>query len=79
MRARLATLYRAYSGRSGITPVQSSLLAEAFCVLRSRGVSEQVIRTTVEELEAAFENLPGRPIIPARPIFGANILEFPRR
>lgn len=79
MRDRLATLYRAYSARSGITPVQSSLLAEAFCVLRSRGVSEQVIRTTTEELEAAFENHPGRPVIPPRPVFSGIILEFPRR
>lgn len=79
MRARLATLYRAYSGRSGITPVQSAILAEAACVLSLRDVSVPTLTATIEELEAAFENTQGRPLIPPRPIFGTNILEFPRR
>jgi hypothetical protein len=79
MRARLATLYRAYSGRSGITLVQSAILAEAACVLSQRDVAAPTVAATIEELEAAFENTPGRPLIPPRPIFGGNIFEFPRR
>lgn len=79
MRARLATLYRAYSGRSGITPVQSAILAEAACVLSQRDVSAPTVSATIEELEAAFENRPSRPVIPPRPIFSGIILEFPRR
>ena len=79
MRDHLATLHRAYSGRSGTTPVQSAILAEAACVLSQRGVSLPVISATVEELEAAFENRPNRPVIPPRPIFRGNILEFPLR
>jgi hypothetical protein len=79
MRDHLATLHRAYSGRSGTTPVQSAILAEAACVLSQRAVPVPVIEATVEELVAAFENTPGRPLIPPRPIFGGNIFEFPRR
>ncbi|MBP1297070.1 MULTISPECIES: hypothetical protein [Bradyrhizobium] len=79
MRARLDALYRAYSGRSGITPVQSAILAEAACVLSQRGASVPVLMGTIEELEAAFEYTPGRPVIVARPIFSGIILEFPGR
>ncbi|WFU52261.1 hypothetical protein QA639_21370 [Bradyrhizobium pachyrhizi] len=79
MRARLDALYRAYMGRSGITPVQSAILAEAACVLSQRGASVPVVNATIEELEAAFENTPGRPLIARRPIFSGIILEFPRR
>jgi hypothetical protein len=79
MRARLATLHRVYSARSGITPVQSAILAEAACVLSQRDVSAPTVEATIEELEAAFENHPGRPLIHRRPIFGGNILEFPGR
>jgi hypothetical protein len=78
MRDRLRALYCAYSNRTGITPNQSAVLAEAFCVLFTRRVSDQVIRSTIEELEAAFENRSGRPVIPPRPIFSGFILEFPR-
>jgi hypothetical protein len=79
MRARLATLYRAYSGRSGITPCQSAILAEAACVLSQRDVSAPTVMATIEELEAAFENPNRSPVIPPRPIFSGIILEFPRR
>ncbi|GAB9152848.1 MULTISPECIES: hypothetical protein [Bradyrhizobium] len=56
MRDRLLRAYQTYSLRSGITPSQSALLAEAACILGSRGIPVSVIRNTVEELEAAFEN-----------------------
>ncbi|WP_316207445.1 hypothetical protein [Bradyrhizobium sp. SZCCHNR3118] len=78
MRDRLATLHRVYSQRSGITPRQSAILAEAACVLSQRGIASPVIEATVEELEAAFENPFRSPVIPPRSIFSGFILEFPR-
>lgn len=79
MRTRLAALYRAYSLRSGITPNQSAILAEASVVLGLRDVSVPTLISTIEELEAAFENPLRSPVNPPRPIFGGIILEFPRR
>jgi hypothetical protein len=79
MRERLRALFCAYRDRPGITPVQSAILAEAACVLLSPRLTDQVISGTIEELEAAFENFPGRPVICPRPIFSGIILEFPTR
>ena len=78
MRDRLAALYRAYSTRSGITPNQSAVLAEASLILGSRSIRPDVIRATIEELEEAFENQTRRPVIGPRPIFSGFILEFSR-
>ncbi|MEY9575839.1 hypothetical protein ABIE88_003415 [Bradyrhizobium diazoefficiens] len=78
MRDRLAALYRAYSCRSGITPNQSAVLAEAACVLGSRGIPGHAVSATIEALEAAFENQSRSPAIPPRPIFSGFILEFSR-
>lgn len=75
MRERLFRAYQTYSLRSGITPNQSALLAEAACVLGSRDIPASVIRNTVEELEAAFGN---SIVIPTRPIFSGFIPEFSR-
>jgi hypothetical protein len=79
MRERLRALFCAYRSHTNRTPNQSAILHEAGLVILSARVTEQVICATIEELEAAFENTPGRPINSARPIFGANILEFPSR
>lgn len=78
MRERLHALYRTYSSRSGITPSQSAILAEAACVLGSRGHPASVVRATIEELETAFENPSRAPVIPPRPIFSGFILELSR-
>jgi hypothetical protein len=78
MRERLRALYLACSGRSGITPRQSAVLAESSLVLRSPRVSDQVIRATIEDLEAAFENRSRRPLIHLRPTFSGFILDFSR-
>ena len=78
MRERLHALYRTYSCQSGITPSQSAILAEAACVLGSRGIPVSVVRATIEDLEAAFENPFIGQVIPLRPIFSGFISEFPR-
>jgi hypothetical protein len=79
MRERLRALYCAYQSRTNRTPNQSAILREAGCVILSSRVSDQVILGTIEELEAAFENSPGRPINRRRPNYSGNILEFPGR
>jgi hypothetical protein len=59
MRDRLYALYRAYSHRSGITPNQSAVLAEAQLVLGYRSIRLDVIRATIEDLERALKINPG--------------------
>ncbi|MEH2517435.1 hypothetical protein V1279_003008 [Bradyrhizobium sp. AZCC 1610] len=75
MRNRLLHLYQTYSCRSGITPSQSAVLAEAACVLGSRGIPADVVRNTVEDLESAFEI---GIVIPSRPVFSGFISELSR-
>lgn len=77
MRERLRALFCAYSTRTNRTPKQSAILMEAGCVVLSTRVTDAVISATIVELEAAFENTPGRPEIRRRPIYSGNILEFP--
>ncbi|TYO65482.1 hypothetical protein FXV83_16230 [Bradyrhizobium hipponense] len=77
MRERLRALFCAYSTRTNRTPSQSAILMEAGSVVLSPRVQDQVIQATIEALEAAFENTPGRSEIRRRPIYSGNILEFP--
>ncbi|WP_439357869.1 hypothetical protein [Bradyrhizobium sp. DASA03007] len=77
-RDRLRVLYTSLQDRTGKSAKQAAILAEAFCVLFSRSVSEAVITATIEELEAAFEiRNRGPENTPAAPKSGI-ILEFPR-
>jgi hypothetical protein len=78
-RDRLRILYSAYQDRTGKSAKQSAILAEAFCVLFTRGVREDVLAATIEDLEAAFEiRNPGPENTPAARNSGI-ILEFPAR
>jgi hypothetical protein len=78
MRERLRALFCAYSTRTYRTPSQSAILREAGCVVLSPYVSDQVIRATIEELEAAFKIRNPRPENTPAAINSGIILEFPR-
>jgi hypothetical protein len=78
MLQQLNALYREYFQRPGITPNQSHALADAACVLGSRGMPASAVRNAIVELEAAFENPSVCRIIPLRPIFSGFISELSR-
>jgi hypothetical protein len=55
------------------------MLAEAACVLGSRGIPASVIRATIEELEAAFVIRSAGPENTPAALNSGIILEFPGR
>jgi len=77
-RDRLRVLYTTYQNQPGLTRKQAAILAEAFCVLFSRTLRDDVTNATVEDLEAAFEIRNPRPENTPAAINSGIILEFPR-
>jgi hypothetical protein len=55
------------------------MLAEAACVLGSRGIPVSTVRATIEDLEAAFEIRNRAPENAPAAINSGIILEFPTR